>query len=405
MVVQAVPVRDFMQALAPRVGIRFRACGSARITGRFFVEVAADLEHAIREAGRQLTFALDGTWLVDCSAANQIANDPASSYVPSPSPQEALRDGVSIALGSTTDSERRAPYQPQLVAPGQRVDDTYRTVSTRYYGRSKFDPLSALGLKVLGDPDVPGPLMLVGAASIVAVAENYVRSVDICPRQLRLEATVVTRSGTGKRDRSMGLRLGNRRIGFGTAGTADSGLNFPLLSAFLKANRGIFEAATNATFRGRVLEGSQLKLTDGQDVPVRAATSVTDRETRQDVIYRTAGHQLIVKPVSLDDTEAVLMVDHSISALSTASDLGPSFSTRSTSSLLRVRYREPIILSISGADTARREKSRGILSRSDALESANSGAFLLLAVDLDRCGAAVGEDVQPKAAPQRSLVQ
>jgi hypothetical protein len=414
MVVQAVPVRDFMAAFAPRLGVKYKACGAALVTGRFYIEVAQDLDHAIREAGRSLSFAADGTWLVDCSAADQIGNDPLGTYVSKPLADAALGNGhpsYSRGLDPNSDAFKQAALnsynggQPLTAVPVHPVvtPDRYRHLETHYVSKSKFDFLEGLGLKVLGNPDVPGPLMLVGPAKIVDEAEKYIRAADICPRQLRVEATVITRANTRTRGRKFGLRIGNTKAGFGTAGNAASGLNLPLLTAFLEANRGVFEAGTNATFRGRVLEGEELKLSDGQDVPVRAATSVTDRETRQDVIYRTAGHQLGIKAVSLNDGEAVLVVDHSISALANASDLGPTFSTRSTASSFRITYGSPVILSLSGSDAANRQKSRGILSRNDAMEAVDTGSFLLLAVQKEGCGVAVGEDVQPKAAPQTSL--
>lgn len=402
---QAVPVDSFMLAFAPRVGVKFKTCGNARITGRFFIEVAADLEQALRQAGRALTFAPDGTWIVDCGAAAQIGNDPLGNYVSGPIADAAL-NANSIPRGNPLDPNLGAQRYPDYSGPvAPPVEPpAYRRVETHYVAKGKLDFLEALGLKVLGNPDVPGPLLLVGPARIVDEAEDYIRAADICPRQLRVEATVITRANTRTRARKFGLRIGNDRAAIGTAGEADSGLNLPLLSAFLAANRGVFEAGTNATFRGRVLEGGELKLSDGQDVPVRAATSVTDRETRQDVIYRTAGHLLNIRAVALNDGEAVLIVEHSISALASASDLGPTFSTRSTSSSFRIEYGSPVILSLSGADSATRQRSRGILSRNDALEASDVGAFLLLAVQREGCGVAVGEDVQPKAAPHPSPV-
>lgn len=392
-VAQGVPTRDFLAAYGGKYGLKYKVCADNRISGSFNIDAGPDVIQALAEAGRRVVVAADGTIEVDCSASDTLA-DPLNGYVTQPLSQAVIGtpvagQGAVVTLGTTPQAVKTEP-------------DEYRTVTTKRYGREKFDPLEALGLRVLGDPDVPGPLMLVGPAKIVAVAEGYIRAVDVCPRQLLVEATVVTRSNSNKRERSMGVRIGSDSVGFGTAGTADTGINLSLLSAFLEANRGIFEASSNSTFRGRVIEGAELKLADGQDVPVRSATTVTDRETRQDVVYRTAGHQLGIRAASLDDGEAILIVDHSISALGSGSDLGPSFVSRSTSSSFRVRYREPVVISISGADSARREKARGILYRSDQISAATDGAFLVLAVDLDRCGAAAGEAVQPKAAPQRS---
>ena len=400
----AIPTRDFVAAFAAKFNVKAKVCGESNVTGMFAVNSAEDLANALINSGRAFEVAADGTWLIDCDAANKLRSDPLGQYVSGPLSQAALgANGNNIQSGSPLGPQYRYD-DGQGYAQSVPVEPaTYRMVETRYQPKKKFDLLETLGLKVLGDPDIPGPLLLVGPAKIVDEAESYIRAVDICPRQLRVEATVITRANRQVRNREFGVRIGSAKAHLGTAGVSDNtGIDLPLLTAFLEANRGVFEAGTNATFRGRVVEGDELKLADGQDVPVRAATSVTDRETRQDVIYRTAGHQLAVRPLALSDGEAVLMVDHSISALVANGELGPQFATRSTSANFRVAYGEPVILSLSGSDTANRAKSRGILSRADAIEAADAGAFLLLAVQLDRCRAAAGEDVQPQAARQRS---
>lgn len=398
MLAKAIPVRDFVEAFAPRFGLQTRVCGAANITGKFSIDKASDLAQALAEAGRRVVIDGNGVLVVDCSAADQSALDPMGQYVSGPMSQAALGGG-NMPSGNPLDPRMGAAPAPGYGPAVMRApDEVFKALDTHYVTKKRLGILEGLGLKVLGDPDVPGPLLLVGPAKIIDEAEAYVRSVDVCPRQLRLEATVVTRANTRNRSRGFGLRIGNDKAAIGTAGTADSLIDLPLLQAFLSAKRETFELGTNASFKGYVLQGEEMKLTDGRDIPVRSATSVTDRETRQDIIYRTAGHQLSVKPLSLNDVDAVLLVGHSISAQGAVSDLGPSFNERATSSTFRLRYGEPIILSLSGQDTARRVHSRGILSRNDEFEAADGGSFLVLAVELDRCRAAEGESAQPKAA-------
>jgi len=396
-VAKAVPVRDFVAAFAPRFGLQSRVCGGANITGRFVIDQASDIARALAQAGRSVAIDAHGVLVVDCSAAENSSINPLGQYSTTPLAGAAM--GSNVPNGNPLDPSLAEPYGPAVMRSAQEV---FKALDTHYVTRKRLGILEGLGLKVLGDPDVPGPLLLVGPARIIEEAAAYVRSVDVCPRQLRLEATVVTRSNTRSRSRGLGVRLGNQDVAFGTTGSADSLIELPLLQAFLRAKRETYEVGSNASFKGFVLQGEELKLTDGQDIPVRSATSVTDRETRQDVVYRTAGHQLTVKPLSLNDVDAVLMVEHAISAPGAVSDLGPSFAQRGTTSTFRIRYGEPIVLSLSGQDTAKRVHSRGILSREGQFEAAEGGAFLVLAVELDRCGDAAGESAQPKAARQRS---
>lgn len=396
MLAQAIPVKDFVQAFAPRFGLQFRVCGNANITGKFRIDKASDLAQALSDAGRRVAIDAAGVLLVDCSASDRLAADPLGQYVSGPMTSAALA-GPNVPSGNPLDPNMApsSPYGPSVM---RAPDEVFKALDTHYVTKKRLGILEGLGLKVLGDPDVPGPMLLVGPAKIIDEAEAYVRSVDVCPRQLRVEATVVTRANSRNRSRAFGIRIGNDKAALGTAGTADSLIDLPLLQAFLAAKRETYEIGTNASFKGYILQGEDLKLTDGRDIPVRSATSVTDRETRQDIIYRTAGHQLSVKPLSLNDVDAVLLVEHSISAQGASSDLGPSFAQRGTSSTFRIRYGEPIVLSLSGQDTAARIRSRGILSRNDSFEAADGGAFLVLAVELDRCRDAEGESAQPKAA-------
>ncbi|MCG2841922.1 hypothetical protein L6Q21_13110 [Sandaracinobacter sp. RS1-74] len=372
-VAHAVPVGAFVDAYASMFNATVELCNKgSTISGRFILEDSASFGQALAEAGRKVEFAADGTIRVDCAASN---------YAPA-----AWLDDKVAPLSSAVLS--RPPVAAVHRSVGQ--DMTLRQVETRYVKKARFDPLEALGLRVLGDPNIPGPILLAGPAKIVQAAEEYIRSVDVCPRQLRVEATVVSRSNSKSRARNFGLRIGDHRIGFGTAGTGDTGLSFTWLSGWLEAARGTYEAATNASFVARILEGEELKLTDGEEVPVRTATTVTDRETRDSIVYRNAGHSLALKALAFGENEVVLQADHSISALAGVTNLGPTFSNRGTSSTFRIRYREPFILSLTGTDRASRRGDRGILFRSDELDSSDGGSFLVLAVDQERCAAFLG---------------
>lgn len=398
-VADATPVDAFLRAYAPQYGLKFRACGNATISGRYTIGDAADIGLILAEAGRRVEWQGD-TLLVDCDAADQLTPSYGGEIVGNIAADAIGIGQAPIGQGRGAPHTRSVPGQ--FPATPEPVE--YRAMDTQYLPGRRLDPIRALGLDILADPDIPGPLLLAGPAKIVDQAERYIRSIDVCPRQLAIEATVVVRANVQNRSRGFGIRLGSAEIGVGTRnpgdGSPDTGLNFSLLSAFLEASRGEFETARNASFMGRLVEGGKLALSDGDDVPIRAATSVTDRETRQDIVYRTAGHSLAVQALAIGE-EILLQVDHSISALGPDTELGPTFSTRSTSSLIRVRYREPVVLSLAGADVAERGKTKGILARSDRLSSSETGAFLVLAVDRIDClgGLAGRESAQRSALP------
>lgn len=387
-VAHSVPIQAFVDAYSTMFDATVEVCNKgSTVSGRFVLNDSASFGQALAEAGRKVEFAADGTIRVDCAASNHA-------------PASWLDDKVA-PLSSAVLSRPPVAAVHRSSAPDVMV----RQVETRYVKKARFDPLEALGLRVLGDPNIPGPLLLAGPARIVEAAEEYIRAVDVCPRQLKVEATVVSRSNSKRRARNFGLRIGDHQIGFGTAGTGDTGLNFTWLSGWLEATRGTYEAAANASFVARILEGEELKLTDGEEVPVRTATTVTDRETRDSIVYRNAGHSLAIKALAFGENEVVLQADHSISALAGVTNLGPAFSNRGTSSTFRVRYGQPFVLSLTGTDRASRRADRGILFRADDLDASDGGSFLVLAVDQERCAAGdgAGERMQPSQRQLRSV--
>jgi len=280
---------------------------------------------------------------------------------------------------------------------------TFRAGRIRYRDPTKIvQVLSKLpGLSVLADPDIPGPLLLAGPTAIVEEAAAFMRDLDTCPDQLQIEAVVVSSSNSSERSRGFGMQFrasGDAQIGAFDP-LAQATVTIPGLRLFLDGLASSAVLRQNSSFSSRVLLGETVKLVDGQEVPVRAATSITDRETRADVVYRSIGHKLSLRVDALGD-EAVLTVEHELSNQTGNGDLGPAFGTRSTMSTMRVALDRPVTIALSGTDLASKTRSRGLLSRSDATTASTGGVYLVFALKRLLCGGvAEGEDVQPKAAP------
>lgn len=397
-IADAVPLEVIVQSAAAQFGMPVRICSNGKrpVSGRFQFREAADVSGLLLEKGFPVTLENNG-YAVGCDQASQEldAGGASSAGVSATSPF------ASAILGGDRSIPHGSPLSPgpTYAAPAPPPPPaTFRAATVRYRDPSKvIATLAKLpGLSVIADPEVPGPLLLVGAASIVSQAEKYLAVFDTCPVMAQVEATIVTSSESSDRSRGFGVQIrepGSSLIG-GFDPLAGATLSIPGLRVYLDGLRQTGDFRTNASLRARVLLGETVKVQDGSDVPVRAATSVTDRETRTDIVYRQTGNRMTVKLLALDGDVAVVQIEHELSAQSGNGTLGPSFSTRSVSSLLRVSLGAPNLISLSGADTASKTHTRGIFSRSDATTAGKAGAFLVFAVERVPCGAGPG--------PQRS---
>ena len=398
-IADAAPLEVVVQSAAAPYATPVRVCSNGKrpVSGRFNFRDPADISGLLLEKGFPVTFE-GGTLAVGCDQASQEldAGGVSSSGISATAPFAAaiLGGDRSIPHGSPLSpgpSYEAAPAPPP-------PPSTFKAATVRYRDPSKvIATLSKLpGLSVIADPEVPGPLLLVGSASIVSQAEKYLAAFDTCPRMAQVEATIVTSSTNSDRSRAFGLQIrepGSSLIG-GFDPLAGATVAIPGLRLYLDGLRQSGEFRTNASLRARVLLGETVKVQDGSDVPVRAATSVTDRETRTDIVYRQTGNRMTVKLLALEDGQAVVQIEHELSSQSGQGALGPTFSTRSVSSLLRVDLGQPNLISLSGADSASKTTGRGIFSRSDATTAGKAGAFLVFAVERVPCGTGPG--------PQRS---
>lgn len=370
LIADSVPLRTVVETAAKPFGLRVRVCsgGDAPVTGRFKFDEASSVAPQLMEKGFAVT--LDGNgYSIGCDQASveapQLAGIP--SYVPHGSPLDPNMAGGPLS-----------PVQTVPVEP-----PTYERLTAHYRDPSKLIAvLSKLpGLSVIADPEIPGPLLLAGPASIVKQASAFMRDLDRCPDQLEIQALVVSSGESSDRQRRLGIQL--RPSSDTLAGVFDPSsaalINIPGLRAYLDASRSSGTVRQNSSFASRVLLGETVALVDGQEIPVRAATSVTDRETRADVAYRSIGHKLSVK-VEAIDREAVVTVQHELSSLVSQTTLGPAFATRSTVSTMRVQLGEPVVVALAGTDLASKDKSRGIFSRSDATSVNRAGIYLVFAL-------------------------
>lgn len=399
-IADAAPLEAVVQAAAAPYATPVRICSNGKrpVSGRFNFREPADIAGLLLEKGFPVSFDA-GALTVGCDQASQEldAGGVTSSGMSATAPFSAailggdrsIPHGSPLSPGPTYVAQAAAPPPPPAV---------FRSAVVRYRDPSKVvATLSKLpGLSVIADPAVPGPLLLVGAASIVSQAEKYLAVFDTCPVMAQVEATIVTSSENSDRSRGFGVQIrepGSSLIG-GFDPLAGATLSIPGLRVYLDGLRETGEFRTNASLRARVLLGETVKVQDGSDVPIRSATSVTDRETRTDVVYRSTGNRMMVKLLALEGSSAIVQIEHELSSQSGNGSLGPTFSTRSVSSVLRVDLGVPNLISLSGADAASKTRSRGILSRSDATAASKAGAFLVFAVERVECGAGPG--------PQRS---
>jgi len=397
-IADAVPLETVVGVSAQQFGVPVEVCSNGKrpVTGRFDFREPADVAGLLFEKGFPVLY-VNGGLSVGCDqAARELDAGGASSVsIGAMSPFSSAILGGSRPSGSPLDGGG-------YVAPAPVVPSTFRAATIRYRDPSKvIATLSKLpGLSVVADPAIPGPLLLVGTASIVDQAESFLAAFDTCPAMAQVEASIVTSSDSSERSRGFGLQI--REPGSSLIGAFDplagATISIPGLRVYLDGMRQSGEFRTNASLRARVLLGETVTVQDGSDVPVRAATAVTDRETRTDVIYRKTGNRMTVKLLALEGQTAIVSIDHELSAQSADGTLGPTFTTRSVSSLLRVDLGAPNLISLSGADSASKSRSRGILSRSDGTAASKAGAFVVFAVERVPCtgpGPQRSEDRKP----------
>jgi IMP dehydrogenase/GMP reductase len=239
------------------------------------------------------------------------------------------------------------------------------------------------GLSVLAEPDRVGPVAFSGSRTIVADALKLMAELDRCPTRVEVQASILVKGRTESASRGAGLqlRIGGNDFVLGYANPSGAGISIdiPQLSAFIaaaKANAGFVQLST---IGGQLLEGSEIVLKDGSEVPIRGEAIVTDRETRQSVTYRSVGHNLTLRLQSVGDY-LVGEVEHELSTLGATTDLGPTFGTRSTTTAFRVKPFEPLAISLSGLDGGHEERRKGILSAFTAKSRENASAVLILAL-------------------------
>lgn len=398
----ATPLETVVKIAAADFSVPVNVCSAGKrpVTGRFKFNSAADIAGLLAEKGFPVEYA-GGRIDVGCDqAARELEAGGASMGLGVASPFAAP---ARVGQGAVPETGQGGAIAPTVAPPPP--PPAFRKAEIRYQDPSKvLRVLSKIpGLSVIADPDVPGPLLMVGPASIVDQASDFLAAFDRCPAMARVEATVVTSSDTSARSRGFGIQITEpSRSVLGTV-DPDAQLKFsiPGLTAYLTGLRETGQFRANGTLISRVLVGGTAKVQDGGDVAIRGATSVTDRETRADVVYRQIGNRMVVRLHALEGDTAVLEVEHELSSISGQTALGPNFSARSMSSVFRVTLGEPNIVSLSGMDMASKTRSRGIFSRSDATEAQKLGAFLVFAVERVPCAAGPGpqrsEDRKPVA--------
>lgn len=387
LVFDRTPVADAVRIAAGKLGGSARICKpvAGTVTGRFdFPELEA-VGPMFAEKGYPVSWEPDGRPSVGCDVVEQ---EQAGAVVP-------IFGSSGVSGASPGPAARPGPPAPPP-EPQER-----RLVDVRYRDPSKVaEAISKLpGLSVLSFPDAPGPLMLAGPASIVGQAEEFVRALDTCPRQVELQALVISTADNVGRRREFGIGVEGDSVRIGDRTLGDNFVNVGGLVLRLGALRERGEFRANRSFVARVVEGESVQLGDGQQIAIRAGAIITDRETRDNVVYRDVGHNLSFGLDVLSDRFALLTIVHQISAVTGNTELGPTFANLSTETVARVELGEWQMISLAGSDRAERSSSRGFLSRRENILSEQNGTFLLFVVAELPCGQAGREYLDRPALP------
>jgi len=398
----ATPLRIVVETAAKDFGSQVKVCNTGvadrPVTGRFNFRNSNDIAAMLTAKGFPVVF--DGAQIsVACDqAAAELAGviSPASGSPGNPFMPQTTQQGMYVPALEGAGVPSGSPLAPApYAAPAPVMPEEIAIGRIRYRDPS---PVIALlsrlpGLSVIADPKVPGPLLLSGSASIVKVAEEYLAELDTCPVQVQIEAAVVSNAITSARSRGFGVQFhsGNTSIGTFDEG-AGAAISIPALRIYLNGLAEGSEFRVNSSLKSRVLLGETVRVQDGQDVPIRSATSVTDRETRQDIVYRSVGHRMTIRLAAIEGRNAVLVVEHELSSQTGNGTLGPTFTTRSVTSTMGVEVGKPTTISLSGSDSASKVRNRGLFSRSDNTDAAKAGAFLIFALERVGCAAGPGSE-------------
>lgn len=410
------PAVDAVKAALAVVGVPVpvKACSPGGVvTGPLAFQGPVDLAQGLRRLGGDVVFTGAG-FEVGCAMQHppQVANVPSGNPLDpllgsrSGVPQYSERSDPNAPLGAPFGNgsggmAAQTMEVPQPIAEPPEV----KMVQTHYVrGGRLIEMLKGLpGFQVLGDVDRVGPLLLIGPKGMMGEAVGIVQAVDQCPAKVEVQAAVLAKDAKDGSNRGLGLKLstgnGNSFVGTDQTGvSAGFRINIPQLQAFITAERQRSGLIQLATLGGEVVQGEALTLNDGGEVPIRQQSVSSNGETRTGVTYKKTGHLLTIKVLAVGEF-IVGEIEHEISTVGPATDLGPTFATRATKTTFRLRPYEPLALSLSGLQSASEGKTSGILfGRSNKDRSQSSGVLVLslkpLSCALERDG------VEPSSAPE-----
>lgn len=386
------------------------------ISGYFEVNTPNQGLLALRAAGLNPSLSGD-TLLIGCSGNPADPNMPTGSPLspmPQNAPQTALGGPFPQNGGPLPGQPQNAPYgaptAPQTPIPNPDEDIGSTSLRTRYVtGKKLTDLLKGLpGVSILAEPDTPGPVTIYGPRKWVMEAQSFAKRLDVCPMQFDVTSVIVARSGSDLANRAFGVRvdISNGNLVFGGVPLRDTGisLNVGPLTATIDALRQHNRLEEVYVTSSHVLFGSDLTITDGQEVPVETGDLVTEVGTTTTKRYRTVGHSLKVRVTAADGPFITGTIDHELSSQQGSNSVGPTFGSRRVQTAFRVQLGEPIVMAVSGADSASTAKSKGFLFTSKATSRIENGGFVVLIITPSGCahsaddggaaGAARREDLQ-----------
>lgn len=398
-IADATPALVVIQALAGKMRYQVNACSavSAVLYGRYKVDTPAQLVAVMRQKGVPIT-AEGTTFNVGCKPgerASEAQQRAAGAGLDLPELQAPAQPAIggfagafapNVPAGSPLNGYGYAPPQP--VAPAIPPEHHSRRL-IYLNGKRLAETVGKLaGLEVIAEADRPGPVMLIGQPEILKIAEQYIDDLDVCPTQVRLEMSVLTRNRTDRRNKGFGVQLNLRGGDYSIGGfdpAGDNTITIPGLRAFLTANTEKGYLVEKGSFTAKAIVGEKFAISAGSNVPILSATRVTDRETTTDRVRQNIGNTLEFT-VQAVGREIVLGFKHDLSSLGAQTQDGPIFAQRSVSSVLRLKPGVPEMVALSGFDTQGRNEVKRLFGRAKGSQDDSDGAFLVFAARVEPCG-------------------
>lgn len=381
-------------------GWTFRNCmpKARQVSGYFEVSTANQGILALQAAG--LDPQLSGTQLsLGCAPGD---NRPAGN-VPSGSPVGVMpQNGAQTAIGAQTGlGGTQLPGTPQTqpygvpapssgyippAMPEHNPDEDIGSLDMRTSwlpGKKLSEILKGLpGVSVLADPEMPGPITILGPRKWVMEAKRMASRLDVCPVQVEVSAIIVAKSGSNLAKRAFGVKvdISNGNLMFGGVPVRDTGiaLNVGPLMATLQGLRDKTKLDQVYVSTSVLTLGADLDLSDGGQVAISTGETSSEVGTITSRTYRNVGHSLKVHVTAASGGYVTGTINHELSAQAGGNEFGPAFTSRAVNTAFRALVGTPFVMAVSGQDSTEFTHRRGLLSTDKTSSASTAGGYVIL---------------------------